>query len=164
MTETMPDRTPILIASNLLGIGAITYFHPYIKYAGSPVLEWLYMASLPIAAAGICFGLYALAFRKRARGSWPMGFLMLAWLFAVSNVATPYLSQQNSRAQEARWTQESTRSADKGPWLDYAPEGSRFCRAPDGTIVTVFPPGMKPGASEADPACIKGSVPSADQL
>lgn len=93
-------KTSFLIALNIAGIGLLTFFHPYIKHAKSPVTEWLYMASLPIAAAAVCFGLYALISRQRARGSWPMGFLMLAWLFAVSNVASPYISKKNSPVQD----------------------------------------------------------------
>lgn len=154
----------VLIAANLVGISAITYFHPYIKYAESPWSEWLYMTSLPIAAAALCYGAYALAFRERARGGWPVGFLVLAWLFAVSNVASVLVSKKAAPAPIHGWTQESTRSADKGPWLDYTPQGARFCRTSDGNIATVFPPGMKPDAEKADPACLSASVPSARQL
>jgi len=132
--------------------------------ANLPVTEWAYLASLPIAAAAIFFGLYALAFRKRARGGWPTGFLVLAWLFALSNLAMPARTTEPNPVLQGHWTQESTRSASKGPWLEFSPSGSRFCRAPDGTIVTVYPPGVKPEASTADPACLIASVVSVEQL
>lgn len=63
-----------------------------------------------------------------------------------------------------RWTQESTNSVDIGPWLQYAPAGARFCRLADRTIVTVYPPGVKPQAEKANPFCATGSVSTPDQL
>lgn len=169
MIEVASNKRNILIAANLIGVCAATSFHPHIKVVQSPVMEWLYLSSLPIAGAAICYGIYALVFRNSARSGWPMGFLALAWLFAISNIASSYMERKPmakvaSIVRSEPWTQESTRSVDKGPWLDYAPAGSRFCRAADGKIVTVFPPGVKPGAPAADPLCISTSVASADML
>lgn len=64
----------------------------------------------------------------------------------------------------AGWTQETTGSSEKGPWLRYMPQGSRFCRLADGAIVTVFPPGVRPQAEQANPFCASVSVASPDQL
>ncbi|GEM_PF-3980802 len=189
MTETTAKKRNILIAINLTGITAITIFHPYIKYASSPVTEWLYLSTLPIAGAAVFYGIYAVAFRKRARGGWPTGFLALAWLMAIFNITNPYMrssstapssvsapASYSSQSQidrfldgatatyPGKWTQESTRSSDKGPWLQYSPSGARFCRTPDGTIVIVFPPGARPEASAADPACLVASVESVEKL
>lgn len=74
------------------------------------------------------------------------------------------LTPPQNTQKDASWTQESTRSTEAGPWLDFSPPGARFCRAPDGTIFTVFPPGAKPDAPIADPACLSTSVASAKQL
>ncbi|KZK31996.1 hypothetical protein A4F85_04575 [Delftia sp. GW456-R20] len=141
-------------------------------------MEWLYLASLPIAAAAVCYGLYALAFRERARGGWPIGFLVLAWLFAVVNmvgalkdrkapapapIREPAIAAVPSQPA-GQWTAERTTSSVAGPWLDYAPSGSRFCRAADGIIVTVFPPGVRPEAQAVDAHCLQSSVPSPAQL
>lgn len=62
------------------------------------------------------------------------------------------------------WTQEKTGSQDKGPWLNHMPTGSRFCRMADGTIIAVFPPGVKPQAEKANPFCAMDSVASPDHL
>lgn len=97
MTTITRTKTVILIAANLIGTCIVTSFHPYIKHASSPVTEWLYLATLPIAAAAVCYGAYALIAPSRARGGWPTGFLALAWLFAVVNVASPY-AERKSRA------------------------------------------------------------------
>lgn len=189
MTETKAKSRNILIAINLVGIIAITIFHPYIKYSRSPVTEWLYLSSLPVAGAALFYGIYALVFRKRARGSWPNGFLALAWLMAFFSIANPHMKSSSSVSTPAaapisahsqsqidqflsdapahlpgKWTQESTRSVAKGPWLQYSPSGARFCRAADGTIFTVYPPGVKPEASDADPACLTASVEKLEQL
>lgn len=96
MIETITQRNAILIALSLIGISAITAFHPHIRLSSSPTWEWLYMASLPLGAAALCWGLYALMFRQRARSGWPVGFLALAWLFAVSNVVGPYLDSKKA--------------------------------------------------------------------
>lgn len=174
MSATTARNQTILIAVNLAFICAITYFHPFVKYAQSPLTEWLYLASLPIAAAAVCYGLYALVFRQRARGGWPIGFLVLAWLFAVVNVASAFKDRKAPvpvpaiasapSEQAGQWTAERTTSAVAGPWLDYAPAGSRFCRAADGIIVTVFPPGVRPEAQAVDAHCLQSSVSSPTQL
>lgn len=63
-----------------------------------------------------------------------------------------------------QWTQQSSQSADAGPWLQYAEPGSRFCRIADGTIFTVFPPGVRPHAEKANPFCASTSVSSPEEL
>lgn len=56
------------------------------------------------------------------------------------------------------WTQESTNSTEAGPWLDYDPPGTRYCRYADGTIQRVYPPGIKPNAPRANPFCLHDST------
>jgi hypothetical protein len=51
------------------------------------------------------------------------------------------------------WTQESTRSTEIGPWLNYDPPGTRYCRYADGTIIRVYPPGIRPDAEPANSFC-----------
>jgi hypothetical protein len=81
----------------------------------------------------------------------------------TSNEVTP-LSGPPSMEEAKHWTQESTGSADIGPWLNYLPRESRFCRLADGSIVAVFPPGVKPKAEQANPFCANVSVNSPSQL
>ncbi len=89
---------------------------------------------------------------------------------AILGRAIPELPRADAPAKQQEqidwenWTQESTNSADTGPWLQYAPPGTRFCRLADRTIVTVYPPGVKPQAEKANPFCASSSVPSPDQL
>lgn len=74
-------------------------------------------------------------------------------------------SEEPPSFEEAKyWTQEETNSADVGPWLQYAPQGTRFCRLADRAIVTVYPPGVKPQAEKANPFCVTDSVSSPEQL
>ncbi|MES2403315.1 MAG: hypothetical protein V4567_03135 [Pseudomonadota bacterium] len=56
------------------------------------------------------------------------------------------------------WTQESTNSTEAGPWLDYDPPGTRYCRYADGTIQRVYPLGVKPNAPRANPFCLDDST------
>lgn len=62
------------------------------------------------------------------------------------------------------WTQENTNSREIGPWLNYAPTGTMFCRLPDGNIATVHPPGVKPNAQQLSQFCADHSVSSPQQL
>lgn len=48
------------------------------------------------------------------------------------------------------WTQESTGSAEIGPWLQHSPPGTRFYRDADRIIYRVYPPGVKPNAEPAN--------------
>lgn len=49
------------------------------------------------------------------------------------------------------WTEESTGTAESGPWLDYSPAGTRFYRDAKGIIYRLYPPGVKPNAEPANP-------------
>lgn len=89
---TLSNRAWLVVAS-IAGIGAITCLHPHIQYASSPFNEWLYLVSLPLAAAAVCFWVYSLLLPNRARGGWPAGFLALAWLFAIANVVSPRMDR-----------------------------------------------------------------------
>jgi hypothetical protein len=56
------------------------------------------------------------------------------------------------------WTQESTGSKEIGPWLNYSPKGTRYCRYYDGIIQRLYPPGVKPNAEKANPFCLIDST------
>ena len=56
------------------------------------------------------------------------------------------------------WTQDSTSSKKIGPWLDYSPKGTRYCRYSDGIIQRLYPPGVKPNADKANPYCLGDST------
>ena len=56
------------------------------------------------------------------------------------------------------WTQENTDSKEFGPWLQYDPPGTRYCRYHDGTIQRLYPPGLKPNAEKANVFCLPGST------
>lgn len=58
------------------------------------------------------------------------------------------------------WTQESTKSAEAGPWLNYDPPGTRYCRMADGDIHRVFPPGIRPNSAPANAFCVGDSTPA----
>jgi hypothetical protein len=56
------------------------------------------------------------------------------------------------------WTQDSTGSKEIGPWLNYSPKGTRYCRYSDGVIQRLYPPGVKPNAEKANPFCLGDST------
>ena len=62
----------------------------------------------------------------------------------------PQLASKPSLNSEG-WTQESTGSAEVGPWLNYSPHGTRYYRDANRTIYRVYPPGVKPSAEKANP-------------
>ena len=49
------------------------------------------------------------------------------------------------------WTQESTRTTEAGPWLNYDPPGTRYYRHYKRIIYRVYPPGVRPDAEPANP-------------
>jgi hypothetical protein len=57
------------------------------------------------------------------------------------------------------YTQESSGSKEIGPWLNFMPNGTRFCRSNDGTIQKLYPPGAAPTANKADIECFHKSQP-----
>lgn len=62
------------------------------------------------------------------------------------------------------WTQDSTGSAEVGPWLNYSPAGTRYCRYADRTIYRLYPPGVMPNAEKANPFCVGDSRQFPDEL
>lgn len=57
----------------------------------------------------------------------------------------------------ADWTQETTGSADVGPWLDYDPIGTRYYRDSNRIVIRVYPPGAKPEAALAERHAVQKS-------
>jgi hypothetical protein len=55
------------------------------------------------------------------------------------------------------WTQESTRTTEAGPWLDFDPPGTRYCRDYKRIIYRLYPPGVRPEAEEANPFFFLGN-------
>ena len=69
-------------------------------------------------------------------------------------------NKSNRSYNEAGWTQDSTGSKEIGPWLNYSPDGTRYCRYADGTIQRLYPPGVKPEFEKANPFCLGESTSS----
>ena len=81
---------------------------------------------------------------------------------AVQN--RPAQSTPTEGSASGAWTQESTNSAEIGPWLNHSPVGTRFCRLSDGKIARLYPPGLMPHAEPAVSSCVNSSVASAVEL
>ena len=85
-------------------------------------------------------------------------------LFIVVKQTLPGLIQRTQGIEEKAtlsaegWTQENTESKELGPWLQYDPPGTRYCRYHDGTIQRLYPPGVKPNAEKANVFCLPGST------
>ena len=79
-----------------------------------------------------------------------------------SPVSVPKTSKAEPRSQSGPgdekptydskgWTQDSTGSTERGPWLDYDPPGTRYYRDAKRTIYRLYPPGVRPDAEPANP-------------
>ncbi len=66
-------------------------------------------------------------------------------------------AEREFTGDEKGWTQEDTGSSVVGPWLQYDPPGTRYCRYHNGNIQRMFPPGIRPDAPVANPFCLIGS-------
>ncbi|MEF8767958.1 MAG: DUF2628 domain-containing protein [Candidatus Accumulibacter phosphatis] len=165
------------------GIGALVFFGPWIAftvYANSlyhgRVKKKIAMAQLSIKDTP-----KLLEYLKYKGGVhtwviWVFGLLPIIGILAaiiipmLQPVPTPHSSSSKNpitrQSQSASspsyesegWTQESTGSTEVGPWLDYSPPGTRFCRYADRTIYRVYPPGVKPDAEKANPFCVGDST------
>ena len=71
------------------------------------------------------------------------------------NIAVQQTSSNASSTQPTYdsegWTEESTGTANFGPWLNYSPAGTRYYRDANDIIFRVYPPGVKPDAPPANP-------------
>lgn len=83
---------------------------------------------------------------------------MLDKVASTSPEALPTASTQASNSKPTfdskGWTQESTGSTEIGPWLNYSPPGTRYCRYADRTIQRLYPPNVRPNLAEANPFCL----------
>lgn len=70
------------------------------------------------------------------------------------------VSKSKTNLESQGWTQESTNSTEAGPWLQYSPQGTRYCRLADRTIVRLYPPYTMPNAEKANPFCLDSSSES----
>ena len=78
--------------------------------------------------------------------------------------AVPARPVQPPPVDSMGWTQETTNSTEIGPWLDYAPAGTRYYRDAKGTIYQLYPPGIKPNAEPANPFGFSSSTLTAAEL
>ena len=84
----------------------------------------------------------------------------LAWptCNATKQQSTPD-AQRAPTYDSQGWTQESTASTARGPWLDYDPLGTRYYRDAKRIIYRVYPPGLRPNAELANPFGLGQSTP-----
>lgn len=66
-------------------------------------------------------------------------------------------SAKNPTYETLGWTQESSESTEVGPWLNYDPPGTRYCRYGDRLIHKLYPPGVRPNAEPANRFCLGDS-------
>ena len=72
--------------------------------------------------------------------------------------AIPENQQPQPTYDSEGWTEESTGTANFGPWLNYSPAGTRYYRDANDIIFRVYPPGVKPDAPPANPFGIGDST------
>jgi hypothetical protein len=135
---------------------------------------------------GHAFWLLVLAlipyFMARARAkknggnvSWPYvmtGVTLIAFVLSIGGFYGRLATKNNSSSVSASsnasstqpiydsegWTEESTGTANFGPWLNYSPAGTRYYRDANDIIFRVYPPGVKPDAPPANPFGIGDST------
>ncbi|WP_287914169.1 hypothetical protein [Comamonas sp.] len=91
-TNQDTSRTLAVIAINALGLAVLAAFNPLLPHYSNPLREWAGSLLTSLFLAAIIYGLYVLCFRQHAKNSWPMSFLLLAWLLVGSTVFVPYTS------------------------------------------------------------------------
>lgn len=86
------------------------------------------------------------------------GAFLMGVVPGSSTVPSPTSGEQVLRDPKG-WTEESTGSAEIGPWLKASPNGTRFYRDIGGIIYRLYPPGVKPDAAPANPFDFTDSTP-----
>ena len=108
---------------------------------------------------------------QRTRGQGVLFFSVMTWTTIIAlvlaaggmygrlSVANQVVSAQSDIPSygTSGWTQEETGSAEPGPWLEYSPPGTRYCRYRSNEIVRLYPPGLKPEAGPANVFCLGNS-------
>lgn len=96
--------------------------------------KWLVQSAIGLAVFGVLLALALPAYQDYSKRA----------AVAKAPVQAPSIDSNG-------WTQESTNSTEIGPWLDYAPVGTRYYRDAKGTIYQLYPPGIRPNAEPANP-------------
>ncbi|MDI3511892.1 MAG: hypothetical protein PWQ61_2657 [Betaproteobacteria bacterium] len=162
--------TPGSVSAKLMVLPLLAYFiilnvgiwRSASLYEGPKV--WAVLAKMAVAAwpalliVGTILGL-VLPMVDTREPDWERGKMT-----APNSDIDAFLAAPPSLEEAKYWTQENTGTIENGPWLAHAPAGSRFCRLSDGSIVVVYPPGMKPSAEAANVFCANVSVTSPQEL
>jgi len=152
--DTRWDRT-------VVGPGArVTYFYSFPNYSSQDITAiWLHENLKPVVRKSLCAskemrpslqygGVYVYSY------SGNNGTEITRFEFKQHDCSSPPPQESTAAAPtyySKGWTQESTRSTEIGPWLDYSPSGVRYYRDANRVIYRVFPPGVRPDAEAANP-------------
>lgn len=93
--------TPLRFARHIMGMAIIALASPYVWYGSERTLTWFFTWITPLVIAAVVYGLYALAFRRRAKEAWPQSFFMLAWVILALGVVSPYFDASGSKSKAA---------------------------------------------------------------
>lgn len=82
---------------HIVGMAILALASPYVWYGSERTLTWFSTWITALVIAAVVYGLFALAFRKRAKEAWPQSFFMLAWVVLVLGVVSPYFEAFGSK-------------------------------------------------------------------
>lgn len=165
--EQANSRGPVMVDQDtrwdksVAGPGArLTYFYSFPKYSSRDIERgWLLANLQPEVRKSVCGskemkpslqygGIYVYSYTGND------GVEIARFELSKHDCDSPPLHASTASAptyDSKGWTQESTRSTEIGPWLDYSPSGTRYYRDANRVIYRVFPPGVRPDAEAANP-------------
>lgn len=103
--------TPLRFARHIVGMAIIALASPYVWYGSERTLTWFSTWITPLVIAAVAYGLYSLAFRKRAKEAWPQSFFMLAWVILALGVVSPYFEASGSKSTAEEINRQSAPTA-----------------------------------------------------
>ena len=89
--------TPLRFVRHIVGMAILALASPYVWYGSERALTWFSTWITPLVIAAVVYGLYSLAFQKRAKEAWPQSFFMLAWVILALGVVSPYFEAFNNK-------------------------------------------------------------------
>lgn len=108
-------KNAAITGRHLVGMAAVALANPLI-YFGGGFYQWSITFITPLLFAAVVYGLYALFFTKRAKGSWPGSFFALAWILLGLAVLVPWMDkspQQKPVTQSAPSSKEKNEGVKK---------------------------------------------------
>lgn len=90
MEATAQTPAGLVLARHVVLMAAVSALNPLVWHSNQAFSFWGSTFAGSLVVAGVIYAVLSLFLTKKAKSSWPKGFLLIAWFFVAVQVITPW--------------------------------------------------------------------------